>query len=404
MAGRPVSDIGLDQVVEMRSLGFDWVRIASFLGVHVNTLSRWRTRNNFDGGPDDPILEVSDDELDNVLRDFLDNQPQRGQMICGGHLTDLGIKCSDQRLRVALGRIDAEGRTARGQRKHKRVEYNVFRPHHLWHHDGWHKLTQRCGIVVHACIDGATRKGIYAVAADNNRADTVLRIFMDATGPSGHNMLPSRLRGDRGGENRRVAEYMIDKRGLDRGSYLAGASWQNQRIESYWRFLNSQCLGYYIGLVKSLTKARKYDPSTNADRWVFQFLFLPVINEELQMYLAAWNNHKIRTEKYHTPLQLEYLLRGHFPPPVSVDEDNYGVELDDDDAEERVDRNQVYVEEVNCDLNAGNKALFQYHYSPRSLEDCKDEFAAYFCDACNYYNELIHAQDDDEQNEENNQG
>jgi hypothetical protein len=98
------------------------------------------------------------------------------------------------------------------------------------------------------------------------------------------------------------------------------------------------------------------------------------------------------------------LLQGYFPPPVSVDEHNYGVDLDDD-AEEG-DKNQVQVEEVNCDLNAGNKTLFQSYFSPRSHDDCKEEFAEYFCAAFNYYKQLMDEQgdQDDEQNEEDNQG
>ena len=42
-------------------------------------------------------------------------------------------------------------------------------------------------------------------------------------------MLPSRVRGDRGGENIRVAEYMTQHRGEGRGSYLMGPSKFNTR-------------------------------------------------------------------------------------------------------------------------------------------------------------------------------
>ena len=54
----------------------------------------------------------------------------------------------------------------------------------------------------------------------DNRAQTVLRLFCDAEEKWG---LPLRVRGDRGGENKDVAVYMILRRGVNRGSFLWGS-------------------------------------------------------------------------------------------------------------------------------------------------------------------------------------
>lgn len=54
----------------------------------------------------------------------------------------------------------------------------------------------------------------------NNRADTVLRLLEEAAAVYGW---PSRLRGDRGGENILIAVAMIMLKGFRRGSFLWGS-------------------------------------------------------------------------------------------------------------------------------------------------------------------------------------
>ena len=98
-------------------------------------------------------------------------------------------------------------------------------PHHLWHHDGHHKLI-RYGLITHGCIDGNTRSVIYLAIKDNNSSTTVLQLFEQGVQEF---MLPSRVRGDRGGENRKVADYMIRRRGQGRKSYMTGSSKWNTR-------------------------------------------------------------------------------------------------------------------------------------------------------------------------------
>ena len=56
-------------------------------------------------------------------------------------------------------------------------------------------------------------------AHNNNRADTVLGLFLGAISVHG---TPSRVRGDHGTENVRVAEWMEENQGTGRGSYIWG--------------------------------------------------------------------------------------------------------------------------------------------------------------------------------------
>jgi len=59
---------------------------------------------------------------------------------------------------------------------------------------------------------------IHFRASTNNRAETVLQLFAVDIHET-----PSRVRGDRGKENRDVSVYMIMARGLNRGSSLWGS-------------------------------------------------------------------------------------------------------------------------------------------------------------------------------------
>ena len=54
----------------------------------------------------------------------------------------------------------------------------------------------------------------------NNRAETVLEVFLNAVSKHGK---PSRVRGDRGGENIEIAVWMIMNQGANRGSFLWGS-------------------------------------------------------------------------------------------------------------------------------------------------------------------------------------
>jgi hypothetical protein len=56
-------------------------------------------------------------------------------------------------------------------------------------------------------------------ASSNNHATTVLDLFLDAIDEYG---MPSRGRGDRGGENLLCATYTVLRNGRNRGSFIWG--------------------------------------------------------------------------------------------------------------------------------------------------------------------------------------
>ena len=85
---------------------------------------------------------------------------------------------------------------------------------------------------MYGCIDGFSRKIMFFRCNTNSRIGTVLYAFANVVATHG---LPSRIRGDQGTRNYDVAWYMLSysQRGPNRGSFIAGKSCHNQRIEDY---------------------------------------------------------------------------------------------------------------------------------------------------------------------------
>ena len=183
-----------------------------------------------------PSSIISDDELDEQIVDICHHFPLAGIGMIHGALQARQMHIPRRRISESLMRIDPVRRVF-GRQFVRRRKYQVPGPNSLWHHDGQHGdgaslashtlLTEpktstgliRWKIVFHGFIDGYSRYITGLHASNNNRASTVLDVFLDAVHDYG---VPSRVRGDHGTENLLVAEYMERYRGLFRGSYIWG--------------------------------------------------------------------------------------------------------------------------------------------------------------------------------------
>lgn len=218
----------------------------------------------------------------------------------------------------------------------------------------------RWRIVIHGCVDGYSRLVTFLGASDNNRASTVLDLFLEATIKYG---VPSRVRCDHGGENVDVCLFMETYRGYGRGSAIRGRSVHNQRIERFWVDMWRGCTHIYYSLFQFLENEGLLNVDNPAHTWTLHHIFLPRLNRELTLFAKQWNLHGIRgTNGRLSPdaMYLEGILRlkgtlntavvDFFPldDPDSVRED-YGEQyVDTDNAPQREEAEATDVSEENA--------------------------------------------------------
>ena len=195
---------------------------------------------------------------------------------------------------------------------------------------------------------------MYATLTDNNRADTVLELFIKGVQEFG---LPSRVRSDHGLENVGVAQYMLENRGLDRGSIITGSSVHN-------------CLCHFANIFSGMEDMGLLDPLNEVHLFSLHFVYTPRINRALQHFTGQWNNHPVSSEHQLSLLQifasgiLENMHSGYsrvesilhpnqiplygFDPdgPFPLDDDDYQVSIPA--VEVQLTPQQLHIVEVSC--------------------------------------------------------
>ncbi|KAK6991473.1 hypothetical protein R3P38DRAFT_2572217 [Favolaschia claudopus] len=172
-------------------------------------------------------------DLDAFVRQFRAERPDSGIRYLIGCLRSHGLRIQRRRVFASIRRVDRLGRRLRHP-PHTvpcfTPQCNVAsrwapQPHPLGNRDPWHSrwLLQNSKIFMYALIISLLTRLSQITglrASTNNCASTVLSVLLQAVGQYG---MPSRMRGDRGAENKAVSVYMILRNGLNRASFIWGS-------------------------------------------------------------------------------------------------------------------------------------------------------------------------------------
>lgn len=145
----------------------------------------------------------------------------------------------------------------------------------------------------------------------------------------------------------------------------------------------SKVIVFYVKLFKSFEKSGM----CIENEWhlfVLHYLFTPRIEEELDEFKNAWNNHPVSTEKNETPLQMLVLRDGNYPPEEEIDEEEYGVDNDSDDGEDY----RVECDPIFCPLNEQNYTQFVRDIKPLTLDTPPSDCANWFYTAIEIINKI----------------
>ncbi|XP_076081010.1 uncharacterized protein LOC143051900 isoform X2 [Mytilus galloprovincialis] len=322
-AGAPKFIIPKEILNNLLEDGFLISDIANLLSVSERTIYR---RMDEYGLKKEYFTDIEDGALEDLITNVITEFPFCGETLLRQILVQKNVKVQRSRLREILHHVDDNGIQDRRAGRLKRRVYNVQGVNHLWHIATNHKLV-RWNFIIAGGIDGFSRFITFLKCIDNNKAETVASCFLEGVNEFG---LPLRVRSDKGMENSKVADFMIERRGANRGSMIVGKSVHNQRIERLWRDVFDGVLAYYYVLFYFMEDEGLLDPLDEIHMFSLHHVFMPKINEKLCIWREAWARHRLRTAK-SSPIRL--WLAGQMNNPIGTqndlaveDEEFYGVE------------------------------------------------------------------------------
>ena len=126
------------------------------------------------------------------------------------------------------------------------------------------------------------------------------------------------VRVDYGVENTAVCDAMVAAREEGRGSFIAGSSTRNQRIERLWRDVFRCICHIFYYTFYAMEQTGLLDVENPVHMFTLQYIYLRRINCALSEWMVSFNDHPVQTEHNWSPNQM--WLNGMMNPcnPLAV--------------------------------------------------------------------------------------
>lgn len=213
---------------------------------------------------------------------------------------DHGLHVKRYTVMTAMRQLDPDGVALRKAHRLRRRQYGAAGPNYIWHVDGYDKL-KPFGFCISGAIDGYSRRILWLeVSSSNNNPALIAKYYLETLKHIG--CAPRLLRCDAGTENTLLSvlqpffRYNAPDSVSGCKSFMFGKSVSNQRIEAWWRILRTQGVHWWINLFKDMRDLNLYKDTDPLHVECLRFVFMQLIQAELDRIAQHWNLHTIRPQ------------------------------------------------------------------------------------------------------------
>ena len=188
--------------------------------------------------------------------------------------------------------------------KRKKGNFVTQGVHWVWSLDGHDKLmgfqNSTFPIALYGCYDTGSRKVLYLkVWTSNSRPELTDRWYFDYIFEA--RKISSMLRLDKGTETGLLASihaFLRKEHGdmAPEDTVHFGSSTSN-KIEQFWKEIHERMEKFFKRQLLELLERGHYNPEDEDDRNMLSFIYIPIVQREVNVFIQLWNNSRTRLQK-----------------------------------------------------------------------------------------------------------